>query len=161
MREERLTLTQTFIAIIIAMSISYFAFKSAKIKTAGASEPVVVKIGAIGNENNEWDTILMNVSAYCPCEICCEGFASIPVSSGKRKTASGHTIRVGDKFIASPRTYSFGTEMIVPGYNNDRVVIVQDRGGAIKGNCLDLYFDTHQEAKIWGRKDVLVKVRRK
>lgn len=49
--------------------------------------------------------------------------------------------------------------MIIPGYNTEKVVSVQDRGRVIKGNRLDLYFDSHKEAKKWGVKylDVLVK----
>ncbi len=107
----------------------------------------------------EWITIKMDVSAYCPCEICCEQWAGIPVSSGKRKTAGGHTIHVGDKFVAAPRNYPFGTEMVIEGYSGGQVVKVKDVGGAIEGNKLDLYFDTHQEAINWGRRDVDVKVR--
>jgi 3D (Asp-Asp-Asp) domain-containing protein len=107
----------------------------------------------------EWKTVKMNVSAYCPCEICCNGWSKIPISSGERKTASGHTIKIGDKFVAAPKNYPFGTEMIIKGYANNQVVKVLDRGGAIKDNKLDIYFDTHQKALNFGRKDILVKVR--
>jgi len=101
----------------------------------------------------EWETIVMNVSAYCPCEICCEDFAD-------GITASGHKIQKGDKFAAAPRKYPFGTEMIIPGYAGDKVVEVKDVGGAIKGNRLDIYFDTHGEALEFGRrKEHPVKVR--
>ena len=100
----------------------------------------------------EWKTVKMNVSAYCPCEKCCEDFAD-------GITASGHKIKAGDFFVAAPREYSFGTEMKVPGYNNDRIVKVEDVGGAIKGNKLDLFFHTHQDALDYGRKEVDVKVR--
>lgn len=106
-----------------------------------------------------WVTIKMNTSAYCPCQKCCDDWGKIPVSSGKRKTPSGHTIHVGDKFVAAPRKYPFGTEMVVEGYAGGKIVKVEDVGGAIKGNKLDLYFDSHQEALNYGRKDVLVKVR--
>lgn len=107
----------------------------------------------------KWIVVKMEVTAYCPCAKCCEQWAGIPVSSGKRKTASGHTIHVGDKFVAAPRTYPFGTEMVIEGYAGGKIVKVEDVGGAIKGNKLDLYFDTHQEALNWGVQDVLVKVK--
>jgi len=107
----------------------------------------------------EWKTVIMNVSAYCPCKICCERWANVPVSSGKRKTASGHTIHVGDKFVAAPRNYPFGTEMVIEGYAGGKIVKVEDVGGAIKGNKLDLYFDSHRAALIWGRRDVPVRVK--
>ena len=48
-----------------------------------------------------WQRVLMDVSAYCSCEICCERWAKIPVSSGKRTTASGHIIKEGHNFVIS------------------------------------------------------------
>ena len=108
---------------------------------------------------SEWETVLMDASAYCPCTKCCDNWGTIPVSSGKRKTASGHTIKIGDKFVAAPRKYPFGTEMMIPGYNNGRIVKVEDVGGAIKGNKLDLYFDKHTEALQFGRQKIAVKVK--
>jgi 3D (Asp-Asp-Asp) domain-containing protein len=112
-------------------------------------------------ETLKWETVKMKVTAYCPCKKCCEQWADIPVSSGKRKTASGHTIKVGDKFVAAPRSYPFGTEMVIDGYAGGNVVKVEDVGGAIKNNKLDLYFDSHKTALIWGVRyvDVKVKVR--
>lgn len=107
----------------------------------------------------KWEIIKMSVTAYCPCEKCCEKWGKIPVSSGKRKTASGHTIHVGDKFVAAPRNYPFGTEMVIEGYAGGKIVKVEDVGGAIKGNKLDLYFDKHNLALDWGIRDVFVKVR--
>ena len=107
----------------------------------------------------QWKTVKMRVTAYCPCKKCCETWANIPVSSGKRKNASGHTIHVGDKFVAAPRNYPFGTEMVIEGYAGGKVVKVEDVGGAIKDNKLDLYFDTHDDALKFGRKDVNVRVK--
>ena len=36
--------------------------------------------------------------------------------------------------------------------------IVQDRGGAIKGNKIDIFFNTHQEALNFGRRTVYIKI---
>jgi len=118
------------------------------------------KKAELEKNSTKWETVEMNVSAYCPCEKCCDHWGKIPVSSGKRKTASGHTIKVGDKFVAAPRTYPFGTEMIIEGYAGGKIVKVEDVGGAIKGNKLDLYFDSHQAALDWGRKTVIVRVKK-
>lgn len=92
--------------------------------------------------------IRMNVSAYCPCSKCCGQYAD-------GVTASGHVIEKGDRFVAAPKNYPFGTVMIIPGYGKVKVL---DRGGAIKGNRLDVYFDTHEQALEWGRQylDVVV-----
>ncbi len=92
-----------------------------------------------------------NVSAYCPLACCCGDFAD-------GITASGHVIQPGDKFVAAPAKYPFGTLMAIPGYG---VVPVLDRGGAIKGDKLDVFFGGptgHAEALQWGRRYVKVVV---
>jgi 3D (Asp-Asp-Asp) domain-containing protein len=52
----------------------------------------------------------------------------------------------------------FGKQLVIPGYAGDQKVEVIDRGGAIKGNKLDLYFSTHAEALVWGRQHLDVTV---
>lgn len=88
---------------------------------------------------------IANISAYCPCQKCCGKWANVL----PRRTASGHVIRPGDKFVAAPKNVPFGTMIDIPGYGR---VPVLDRGGAIKGNKLDVYFDTHEQALKWGRR---------
>ncbi|MBV5317247.1 MAG: 3D domain-containing protein [Desulfobulbaceae bacterium] len=57
---------------------------------------------------------------------------------------------------ADTRYYSIGTRMYVPGYGWGRV---EDRGGAIKGpDRIDLYFDSHGDALLWGRKKLRVQI---
>jgi len=102
----------------------------------------------------EWQSIRMRVTAYCPCPKCCGQY-----SDGI--TACGHEIQPGDTFVAADRRYPFGTEMLIPGYSNGRAVKVLDRGGTIKGNRLDVFFTTHQEALEWGVKYLEVKVNHK
>ena len=78
-------------------------------------------------------------------------------NAGKRKrvgqTASGKIARKGT--IAAPRQYPFGTVMKIEGYGSG---IVEDRGGAIKGKKIDLYFPTHRQARKWGRQTLAVEV---
>ena len=102
----------------------------------------------------KWESIEMRVTAYCPCPKCCGEY-----SDGV--TASGHEIQPGDTFVAADRRYPLRTEMLIPGYSNSRPVKVLDRGGAIKGNRLDVFFATHEEALKWGVKYLEVNVRRK
>jgi 3D (Asp-Asp-Asp) domain-containing protein len=93
----------------------------------------------------------MRVTGYCPCEKCCG-------KNSDRITAYGHKIKRGDRFVAADKRFPFGTEMIVPGYNNSRPVPVLDRGHAIRDNRLDVFFDSHKEALNWGIKNLSVKV---
>jgi len=104
--------------------------------------------------SDEWQIVRMRVTGYCPCAKCCGKFAD-------GITACGHKIRPGDTFVAADRRYSFGTEMVIEGYSNGETIKVLDRGGAIRGNKLDVFFHTHKEALQWGVKYINVKVRSK
>ena len=50
--------------------------------------------------------------------------------------------------VAMDKSMPFGTKIYIDGVGER---IVQDRGGAIKGNRIDLYFGSHQEALNFGR----------
>jgi 3D (Asp-Asp-Asp) domain-containing protein len=97
-------------------------------------------------------TIKMQVTAYCACPKCCG-----PDAIGL--TASGKDVSYNNgRFVAADKSFAFGTNLIIPGYNDNKPVEVQDRGGAIKGNKLDVFFPTHQEALEWGRRNIEVTV---
>lgn len=104
-------------------------------------------------EKEQWQVVHMRVTGYCACSKCCGKFAD-------GRTANNHKIRKGDAFVAADKFHPFGTEMIIPGYNVGQPVKVLDRGKAIKGDRLDVFFHSHQQAQKWGVKylDVLVKV---
>lgn len=89
------------------------------------------------------------VTAYCPCEICCEQYGkNRPVDENGNEivyTASGKVAKQGVT-VAADSSLPFDTELIV----NGQTYIVQDRGGAVKENCLDIYFESHEEALKWG-----------
>ena len=96
--------------------------------------------------------VWMLVTAYCPCPLCCGSNASGLTASGKPTSANyGH-------FVAAPGEFAFGSRVTVPGYNQGKPVPVYDRGGAIKGNRLDVFFASHDRAKAWGRRWVQVTV---
>lgn len=97
--------------------------------------------------------VWMEVTAYCPCTKCCG-----PKAQGI--TASGLPVTHNDgKFVAADtRLLPFGSKVTVPGYGNNAAVPVIDRGGAIKGHRLDVFYPTHQEALEWGRRWVMVTI---
>ncbi len=45
-----------------------------------------------------------------------------------------------------PGCYPMGTEVEIDGH----IYIAQDVGGAVSGNRIDLYFDSHEDALQWG-----------
>lgn len=85
------------------------------------------------------------VTAYCACSQCC-GWNTGITASGAMATAN-HT-------IAAPKTFSFGTKVVINGIT----YTVEDRGGAIQGNRIDVYMDTHSEALQWGVRYLYVEV---
>lgn len=90
--------------------------------------------------------IWANVSAYCPCAKCC-GKTNGITASGTKATAK--------RTIAAPKSYAFGTKIEIAGMG---IYTVEDRGGAITGNKIDIYFNTHQEALQFGRRNLQIKV---
>ncbi len=98
-------------------------------------------------------TLAMEVTAYCPCTKCCGPKAQGITASGKLVDHNG-----GRFVAADTRVLPFGKKLSIPGYADNAPVEVIDRGGAIKGHKLDLYFPTHEQALIWGRQTLDVTV---
>lgn len=108
----------------------------------------------------------LEVTGYCKCQQCTgwrRNWRFRPTvahgpQQGQRKrvgiTASGTKARPGT-IAADTSVFPFGTVMYVPGYGYGRV---EDRGGAIKGNKIDLYFKSHRQALQWGRQHKTVRV---
>lgn len=146
----KLILTMIFLVAIVC-ALSYIVGTS---YANTNSRMTLLSTTIIKEDSGEWLTVRMCVTAYCPCPKCCGRY-----SDGV--TACGHKMHPGDSFVAADKKYPFGTEMIIPGYKSDQPVKVLDRGGAICGNRLDVFFDSHKEALEWGVRNLDVKVRRK
>lgn len=82
------------------------------------------------------------VTAYCPCAKCCGKTNGI--------TASGTQATAGRTIAADTSRFPFGTQLVI----NGNVYTVEDRGSAIGGNRIDIFFNTHQEAINFGRRTV-------
>jgi 3D (Asp-Asp-Asp) domain-containing protein len=95
--------------------------------------------------------VFMEVTAYCPCRKCCG-----PEARGI--TASGRDVsHIEGRFVAADTALlPFHTKLVIPGYAANMPVEVLDKGGAIKGNRLDVFFPTHEQALQWGRRLVEV-----
>lgn len=108
----------------------------------------------------------LEVTGYCKCGACCgwtRNWLLRPVikagpNKGKPKqvgiTASGTRAQPGT-IAADTRLYPFGTVMQVPGYGYG---VVEDRGSAIQGRRIDLYFTSHRAAQRWGRQKLRVRI---
>ena len=89
-----------------------------------------------------YESVSMEVSAYCKESCCCGKWADGFTASGA--VAEG-------LIVAAPQNIPFGTQIYIPGYG---LATVEDRGGAIKGNKLDILMDSHKSALKWGRKQI-------
>lgn len=98
-------------------------------------------------------TITMKVTAYSADAASCYPFAD-------GQTATLHSVEANGGFLVAADTdlLPFGTMLSIEGYNGGKVVPVLDRGGAIKGNRLDLLFPSHKAALEWGVKNLDVVV---
>ena len=110
----------------------------------------------------------LETTGYCNCERCCSwtwswhGFGNPVFTSGRLKgrrkevgvTASGGQARLGT-VAADTSVLPIGTLVFIPEFGWGRV---EDRGGAIRGDRLDLWFDDHEKARRWGRRRVPAKV---
>lgn len=85
------------------------------------------------------------ITAYCPCIQCCGKTDGI-TASGVKATPN-HT-------IATSKEFPFGTKIEIDGI----VYTVEDRGGAIQGNRIDVFFLDHQSALNYGVQYHTIKV---
>lgn len=104
-------------------------------------------------------TIMMKVTAYSPDARSCG-------DSADGITATLHSVETnGFRLVAAdPKVLKMGAMLTVPGYDvcptsgESRIVPVLDVGGKIKGNRLDVLFETHEAALAWGVRDIPVVV---
>jgi 3D (Asp-Asp-Asp) domain-containing protein len=109
-------------------------------------EEEIIETSPEGETELEQENIDMNLeylgiytlTAYCSCEECCGKSDGITASGVKARP--NHT-------IAAPSEFAFGTKLMINGIE----YTVEDRGGAIKDNRIDVYFDSHQEAINFGK----------
>ena len=84
---------------------------------------------------------ICKVTAYCKenyPHICNDGNSSV--------TATGTVPLAGRTVAVDPSVIPYGSEVIINGHT----YIAEDCGGAIKGNRVDICFDTHREALNFG-----------
>ena len=89
-----------------------------------------------------------NTSAYCPCMSCCGKTNGITASGAP--ACAWYTVAAGS-------AYPMGTVIYIPYFKNmpnGGWFVVQDRGGAISSDRLDIFYNTHSEALQFGRRNL-------
>ncbi len=88
------------------------------------------------------------LTAYCPCPICCGIYSNMEHPT----TASGAIAVEGVTIATDTSVIPFGTKVRI----GDHIYTAQDRGGAIKGNRIDVFFNDHDVATNFGRQTMVV-----
>jgi 3D (Asp-Asp-Asp) domain-containing protein len=90
--------------------------------------------------------VIMIATAYEPSAISCGYWARF------HRTRTGMRPRRGVVAV-DPRVIPFHTKMYIEGYGYGWA---EDTGSAIKGNRIDVFFNSYWNARKWGRKKVQV-----
>lgn len=81
---------------------------------------------------------MFRTTGYCPCYQCSEGWG--------RRTSTGATARSGHTIAVDPRVIPYGSKVMIGGV----VYTAEDRGGGVKGNHIDIFFDSHSQTRQHG-----------
>lgn len=103
-----------------------------------------------GKQTAKWENLpkeqfVINASAYTASADECDNDLGI--------TASGINVQE-NRTIACPPEFPFGAKMEIEGMG---IYTCEDRGGAIKGNHIDIYVKTKKEAFAFGRQNLNAK----
>lgn len=96
---------------------------------------------AEGNPSRYSRSLNMSASAYSAYD-----------GGNSNHTYGGNLVHKG-LVAVDPTVIPLGTRLFIPGYG---YAIADDIGGSIKGNKIDLAFDSHGEAMQFGRQNVIV-----
>lgn len=112
----------------------------------------------IAKTNTVSKVLTVKVTAYCSCVKCCGVWSKDhPSRQGtdyEQHTTSG-TIPVAGRTVAvDPDIIPLGSKILIDGHE----YIAEDTGSGVKGNHIDIYFDSHEEALEWGVKTLEVEV---
>lgn len=112
---------------------------NAIIEKGTAKQVETKEVGSVAYQK----AINVTATGYTPHDPGCTGITSTGVPAKRGLIA------------VDPRVIPMGTKLFIPGYGE---AIAADTGGKIKGNRIDLCYDTTAEAFQWGVRDVTIYV---
>ena len=121
------------LALVVALILSFVTRPSASVPDEPETSPVRVEAPEPITETTAPEPELIELgefrtTAYCTCVKCCGIWSA------------EHPSRVGTDVMP------LGTVLIIDGHE----YIAEDTGSAVKGNVIDIYFDSHELAVEYG-----------
>ena len=90
------------------------------------------------------------ITAYCACSRCCGVWANGYTATGTLAT-EGRTIAV------DPKVIPYGTHvLLIWPDGTQHSYISEDCGGGVNGNHIDVFFNDHQAARVFGVQSAMV-----
>ena len=144
---------------VVALAISLFS-SNAEAKAPYKGEPPIVEDKLPSEDKPAEGCAVLDIgeplgefrlTAYCPCAKCCGKTDGI--------TSTGTTATEGRTIAVDPRVIPYGSTVTL--YYEDGTVhtyTAEDCGGAIKGNRIDVFFDSHEDARAFGVQSAMVYV---
>jgi 3D (Asp-Asp-Asp) domain-containing protein len=128
----------------ITSQVSTEEVKTEEVKIEEKNQIETKKV--VDNTNLPKGKFIINASAYTASADECGKSDGI--------TASGKKVKKNET-IACPKSFAFGTKVNIEGHGT---YICQDRGGAIKGNKIDIYMETKADAFAFGRQNLVAEI---
>lgn len=128
-----------------------------KVCSGNIAEAKVIKPAYIEAEAPELINLgEYKITHYCSCPICCEQYGEDrPLDEQGNEivyTATGAIAEAGKTIAVDPDVIPLGSVVYIDGQE----YVAEDVGGAIKGNRIDIYSSSHDEALNLGVKTSLV-----
>lgn len=117
--------------------------------TPTEKEEVVVEEVVEEVVEDEPAEVAPNIVSLGVCKLtayCKENYPHICNNGDGNATATGAVPTVGRTIAVDPSVIPYGSEVIINGHT----YVAEDCGGAIKGNKIDILFETHKEALQFG-----------
>jgi 3D (Asp-Asp-Asp) domain-containing protein len=130
----------------IAAEAQSAAARSGPLSPTAAPAPAIAVAAAEPSQQPSPDTAVRSLAAGTTLTVSSTGYAI------RGRTATGLPTAPGVVAV-DPSVIPLGTRLTIPGYGEG---VAADTGGSVRGNVIDLWFPTRQQALAWGRRTVTI-----
>lgn len=148
-------------AVCLFLAVLLILFAVLTVKTTGQpykGEPPVIEYKLPGEDKPAEGSAELTIgeplgefrlTAYCPCMKCCGKTDGI--------TATGTMATEGRTIAVDPKVIPYGTRvLLIWPDGTQHSYIAEDCGGCVNGNHIDVLFDDHRAARVFGVQSAMV-----